>query len=87
MKEGSFPLNESQVADDEHFALKRGSPERGSFPLTESQAADEAFCIGERALKKGGFPLNDSKTVHIYWFLVPRQEDLTIQPLWSPREG
>jgi len=34
------------------FALKRESLEKGQLSADRSQAADEAFCIGERALKK-----------------------------------
>ena len=53
----TFPLKESNAADEELFALERESLEKGTFPLKESKAADEEhFALErERDLKKEPF--------------------------------
>ena len=50
----TFPLKESNAADEGLFALDRESVEKGTFPLNELRAAEEEhFALKrERALKR-----------------------------------
>ena len=47
LKKGSFPLTESQAAD-EAFCIGERALKKGSFPVNDSKAADESILHQER---------------------------------------